>query len=77
MTTDFSGEVPNELLGTNQLCAYDNWEMITDVSRSTAARKSILHSFYVEETFRLQNWPIYRARDVDAIPEQGKLGLDQ
>ncbi|XP_039951398.1 uncharacterized protein LOC120768688 [Bactrocera tryoni] len=61
-------------------CAYDNWKVIADVSRAAAARDSILHSFYVDdylESVHTTELAINRARDVDAILQQGKFELDK
>ncbi|XP_049315629.1 uncharacterized protein LOC125779111 [Bactrocera dorsalis] len=61
-------------------CAYDNSKVIADVSRAAAARDSILHSFYVDdylESVHTTELAINRARDVDAILQQGKFELDK
>ncbi|XP_069968661.1 uncharacterized protein [Bactrocera oleae] len=67
---------PFNAIRTLRQCAYDNWEVIADVSRAAAARDSILHSFYVDdylESVHTTELAINRASDVDAILQQGKF----
>nr|XP_036226615.1 uncharacterized protein LOC118682329 [Bactrocera oleae] len=71
---------PFNAIRTLRQCAYDNWEVIADVSRAAAARDSILHSFYVDdylESVHTTELAINRASDVDAILQLGKFELDK